>query len=149
MSRIEPKKAIEIMKNLNLSMPKKINEALPANMDCGINFNPQRYLHEDFSMDELYKVWEKDDPDQLIVDCRTLEEFSESHVPQCKNIPVGTEKEWIEKLKEYKRVYFYCRSGRRAQTAFTNLSIIGLNNLICIGHSGMQDWIEAGYQIEK
>jgi len=142
-------KFIQIMQNLNLAMPKKINEAVPANMDCGINFNPQRYLHEDFSMNELYKEWKKDDPDQLIVDNRTLEEFAEGHVPGCQNIPLGTESQCVEELKQYKRVYLYCRSGRRAQTALTNLSIIGLDNVICISHTGMADWIEAGYPTEK
>lgn len=139
---------VEIMNNLNLALPKKINEAVPANVNCGINFNPQRYVHEDFSMNDLHKIWEKMGADELIVDNRTPEEFSESHVPGCQNIPLGTEDQKIEELKKYNRVYIYCRSGRRAQTAFTNLTIMGLNNLVCVSHSGMSDWIESGYPVE-
>jgi len=140
---------IHIMNNLNLAIPKKINEAIPANTNCGINFNPHYYLHEDFSMDELYKVWVQNNSDELIVDSRTPEEFAEGHVPRCRNIPLGTEEQYFEELRHYKSVYLYCRSGRRSQTAFTNLSIMGLDNLICISHSGMPDWIETGYQVEN
>ncbi len=140
-------KFIAIMDNLNLAIPKKINEAIPANTSCGINFNPQYYVHEDFSMDDLYKVWRENNADELIVDNRTPEEFAEGHIPRCKNIPLGTEDQYIEELTQYKRVYIYCRSGRRAQTALTNLSIMGLENLICISHSGLPNWIDAGYQI--
>jgi len=140
---------IHIMNNLNLAIPKKINEAIPANTNCGINFNPHYYLHEDFSMDALYKVWVQNKSDELIVDSRTPEEFAEGHVPRCRNISLGTEEQYFEELRQYKSVYLYCRSGRRAQTALTNLSIMGLDNLTCISHSGMPDWIEAGYQIEN
>ena len=39
---------IDLMNNLNLDMPKRINEAVPANMSVGIKFDPNRYLLRDF-----------------------------------------------------------------------------------------------------
>lgn len=139
---------IAIMKNLNLDLPKKINEAVPANLSCGIHFDPRRYVHEDFSMDDLHKVWQSLPDNELIVDNRSPEEYEIGHVPGSRNIPFGTELQHVDELKQYARVYLHCRSGRRAQTAFTNLSIVGLNNLVCIGHSGMPNWVLAGYPVE-
>jgi len=139
---------VEIMHNLNLDLPKKINEAVPANMEIGISFDPKRYLHEEFSMLDLHKAWQAHASDELIVDTRSATEYALGHVPGAKNIAFGDEGSYADDLKTYKRVYLYCRSGRRAQTVFTNLSIMGLNNLICVGHSGMPEWESAAYPVE-
>jgi glyoxylase-like metal-dependent hydrolase (beta-lactamase superfamily II)/rhodanese-related sulfurtransferase len=140
---------VAIMNNLNLDLPKKINEAVPANRECGISFDPKRYLHEEFSMQGLYKVWGTLAADELIVDNRTPEEYEIGHVPGSRNIPFGSEGEHVDELKKYRRIYLYCRSGRRAQTTFTNLSIMGLNNLVCVGHSGMPQWVLSGFPVES
>ncbi len=139
---------VKIMHNLNLDLPKKINEAVPANMETGISFDPKRYLHEEFSMVDLHQAWQALGQDELVIDTRSAAEFSGGHVPRAKNIPFGDEGNYVAELKNYKRVYLYCRSGRRAQTVFTNLSIMGLNNLVCVGHSGMPEWISADYPVE-
>lgn len=139
---------IQIMHNLNLDLPKKINEAVPANMEIGISFDPKRYLHEEFSMFDLHQAWQAHASDELIVDTRSAVEFATGHVPGARNIAFGDEGEYADELKSYKTVYLYCRSGRRAQTVFTNLSIMGLNNIICVGHSGMPEWISAAYPVE-
>ena len=139
---------VEIMQNLNLDLPKKINEAVPANLETGISFDPKRYLHEEFSMTALHDVWQRHTEEELIVDTRTPEEYTQGHVPGAVNIPFGDEEKHVTELGQYKKVYLYCRSGRRAQTAFTNLSIMGLDNLVCVGHSGMPDWVRGGYPVE-
>ncbi len=139
---------IEIMHNLNLALPKKINEAVPANMECGISFDPKRFVHEEFSMNDLHNIWKTIDKEELIVDTRTPEEFNSGHVPGAVNIPFGSETSRANELKQYNRVYLYCRSGRRAQTALTNLSLLGLINLVCVGHSGMPQWREEGFPVE-
>ncbi len=137
------------MNNLNLDLPKKINEAIPANTSIGISFDPRRYLLHDFTMGDLHEVWRALPDNKLIMDNRTIEEFSRGHVPGSRNIPLGTEDEHIDELKEFEQVYIYCRSGRRAQTAFTNLSLQGLDHMICISHSGMPNWIDAEYPVEN
>lgn len=138
---------VELMNHLNLDMPKKINEAVPANMPCGINFDPQRYVLDDFSMDDLHQVWRQLPQDALIVDNRTPQEFSDGHIPGSCNIPLGTESEHLATLNQYNKVYLHCRSGRRSQTVFTNLTLQGIDHLVCICHSGMPDWINAGYPV--
>lgn len=140
---------VEIMNNLNLDMPKKINEAVPANISVGRDYNPRRYVYEDFSMNDLHETWQHLGDNECIVDNRTPEEFREGHVPRSINIPLGTESQYIDELKSYNRVYMYCRSGRRAQTALTNLSLMGVSNLVCVSHTGMPNWIAAGYPIQS
>lgn len=139
---------IQIMNNLNLDMPKKINEAVPANISVGTDYNPRQYIHEDFSMDDLYSVWQDLGENDLIIDNRTAEEYAKGHVPGSFNLPFGTETDHADTLKKYAKAYIYCRSGRRAQTALTNLSLAGVDNLICVSHTGMPDWVEAGYPVE-
>ena len=99
-------------------------------------------------MDDLYEVWKNKADNILIMDNRTPEEFHKGHVPGSINIPLGTENDNLQTIKGYDQVYIYCRSGRRAQTTFTNLSFQGLENLNCVSHSGMPDWVKAGYEIE-
>lgn len=140
---------VDLMNNLNLDMPKKINEAVPANMNVGINFDPRAYLWHDFNMNDLYQAWTESDENTLIIDNRSPEEYAKGHVPGSRNIPMGAENDYIDDLKNYDKVYIYCRSGRRAQTTFTNLSFQGLEHIYCISHSGMPDWIKAGYPVES
>ncbi len=140
---------VDLMNNLNLDMPKRINEAVPANTSVGINFNPRQYLWDDFNMNDLHEVWQNLPENTLIMDNRTPEEFAKGHVPGSLNIPLGTENDNLDKIKSYDSVYIYCRSGRRAQTTFTNLSFQGLEHLYCVSHSGMPDWIKAGYEVER
>ena len=149
---------LQIMQNLNLALPKKINEAVPANTNCGINFRPDAYIHEEFSMQSLYHVWQQQEAQEeklkpssntLIVDNRSEEEYSAGHVPNSQNIPFGTESQHLQALKDFDHVYLYCHSGRRAQTALTHLSILGMNNITCVSHSGFPQWLEQGFPIER
>ena len=139
---------IDLMNNLNLDMPKRINEAVPANMSVGINFDANRYLLRDFDMSDLHQQWQDLPQNILVMDNRTPEEFARGHVPGSRNIPMGTENAHVDELKQFDQVYLYCRSGRRAQTTATNLHFQGLNHIVCISHSGMPDWEKAGYPVE-
>jgi len=139
---------LQIMSHLNLDLPAKINEAVPANESCGINFNPNVHISDDFSMSELYKIWQQENPDNLIIDNRTKEEFIEGHVPHSLNIPFGTELQHLQKLKGFKHIYLYCHSGRRAQAALINLTKEGLENITCVSHSGLPEWVAMDYPVE-
>ncbi len=136
---------IETMSHLNLEVPKKINEAVPVNTHCGTLFDPKRYLHDELSIKQLYQAWNGLLPEQVIVDTRTPEAFARAHVPKSLNIPLGSESKQVEQLQHYKKVYLYSQTGRAAQTAFTTLTLLGLHNLACVGHSGMPEWLAAGY----
>jgi len=140
---------INIMDNLNLALPKKINEAVPANEGCGINVKPNAYVYDDFSITSLYEIWQQQNSDNLIIDNRSTEEYQQGHVPNSQNIPLGTEPDCLAFLKGFKHIYIYCHSGRRSQTALTNLAVMGLQNITCVSHSGFDEWVVQGYPIEK
>jgi len=72
---------IGLMNNLNLDMPKRINEAVPANLNVGINFDANRYLLRDFDMNDLHQIWQDLPENTLVMDNRTVEEFARGHVP--------------------------------------------------------------------
>jgi len=139
---------VDLMNNLNLDMPKRINEAVPANMQVGINFDANRYLLRDFDMNDLHDVWQDLPQNTLVMDNRTPEEYARGHVPGSRNIPMGTENQHAPELAKFDQIYLYCRSGRRAQTTATNLHFQGLNQVTCVSHSGMPDWTKAGYPVE-
>jgi len=139
---------LKIMNNLNLGMPAKLNEAVPANEGCGVNFNPNIHVNETISINELHEIWQQRNPENLIIDNRTEEEFIEGHIPQSLNMPFGTELQHIEEIKGFEHVYIYCHSGRRAQVALTNLAKVGLENILCVSHAGLPEWILMDYPIE-
>jgi glyoxylase-like metal-dependent hydrolase (beta-lactamase superfamily II) len=92
---------IDIMNNLNLDMPKRIHEAVPANLSVGINFDANRYLLQDFDMNDLHSVWQQLPDNVLVLDNRTPEEYARGHVPGSRNIPMGTENEHLDELHHH------------------------------------------------
>ena len=78
--------------------------------------------------------------DIVLLDVRTLEEYTEKHIPGSILIPVDeiTEKASdVLKDKEAK-IFVYCRSGRRSVTASEKLIQMGYANVYNLG--GIIDW---------
>lgn len=100
-------------------------------------------------MDQLFGDHKKLNKDDVILDVRSFGEYSEGHVPGSINIQhdkIATHK---EELNKYKKIYIYCRSGKRAQMAFESLKQLGFNNVICMDDSGMEYWIQKGYEYNQ
>lgn len=85
----------------------------------------------------------------LILDVRSREEFAEGHIAGAKNIPHDEVAPHASELKGYDRVIIHCMRGGRATMAYQALSQAGLKNLVCIGTSGMGDWLAAGYPVTR
>ena len=68
-------------------------------------------------------------PNTVIVDVRTVEEFEEGHIPQSINIPLTEITAAAERLERYDSVILICRSGNRSGQAKTILEEIGLTNV--------------------
>ncbi len=101
------------------------------------------------SMEDLYKKMKHLGPNDLILDVRSKDEFRSGHIPGSRNIPHDQVRAHFEELKKYQRIFVHCQAGKRASIATADLHQLGLTNLICISNSGMGDWINAGYPIEK
>ena len=139
----------KLMNSLNLPMPKRIKEAVPANMGCGFSADQGHLTEEVFGVDDLQKIINSITEEEVVIDCRTTSEYESGHIPGAINIPMGKELENIDELADYSKIYIYCQSGRRSQSVYTSLLSKGLNNMVCLGSSGLDEWIKCGYQIER
>lgn len=139
----------EIMNALRLPKPKFIDEAVPANLGCGVSRDVGHHTEELFSVHNLERIHDRLPEDEMIIDCRTPEEYLSGHVPGAVNIPMGEELNHSNSIRQARKAYIYCRSGRRAQSVYATLSNKGLENLVCINSSGMLDWEMARYPLEK
>lgn len=67
----------------------------------------------------------------------------------CLNIPHDQVLAHLDKLKPYRQIYIHCRSGKRAEAAAQALLKADFSNLVCVTGSGMDDWVAAGFPVEK
>ena len=84
------------------------------------------------------------DPDVVVLDVRTTDEFNEGHLEGALNIDQA-QSDFIEKVKETlttgKRIAVYCRSGRRSASAAERLAAEGYR---CVNmKGGVLAWKEA------
>ncbi|WP_238090314.1 rhodanese-like domain-containing protein [Photobacterium sp. Ph6] len=85
---------------------------------------PAISFSKNVSPDEFWQIEQAHTP--IIVDVRTVDEFSTGHLPNAINIPF----EKIATISEYltdksKPILLYCRSGRRAEIAEAELYSLG------------------------
>lgn len=100
-------------------------------------------------MENLNKIYKKLGDHDVILDVRTREEFNEGHIPGAINIPHEEVNQHLDQLKSYQTIYIHCRSGKRAGIATETLRSAGIENIQCIDDSGMLNWIESGYELER
>jgi rhodanese-related sulfurtransferase len=88
----------------------------------------------------------KHDPDILLIDVRSPEEYMEGHIPGSINIPVEV-LEWEIcnlQISPYVPIMVYCKTGLRATSAAWLLVSLGFNTVYNLG--GIQNW---PYKIER
>lgn len=151
---------VEIMENLDLAQPKKIDESVPANLKCGLpetvtgEAPPEKawapLSRNADGLAEVQAPWVKDHGDEArLVDVRGPDEFNGElgHVPNSQNVPLETlesaAKEWDREMP----VITICRSGRRSLTAAAQLEKIGFTRVASMA-GGMIHWDDQGYRAE-
>ncbi|MDX1695342.1 MAG: rhodanese-like domain-containing protein [Ketobacteraceae bacterium] len=89
-------------------------------------------------------------PDVVVIDVRSPEEYAEGHVPGAINIPHNQMDEHQDTLSSLKgkELLLYCRSGRRAGMAESQLTEKGFENLYHL-KGDMQGWLNANRAVEK
>lgn len=89
-----------------------------------------------------------EDPDVVVLDVRTAEEFKDGHIEGAVLIDQG-QSDFVEKAKAAlpldKRVAVYCRSGRRSANAAGKLAAEGYQCVNLVG--GILAWKEAGKSV--
>jgi glyoxylase-like metal-dependent hydrolase (beta-lactamase superfamily II)/rhodanese-related sulfurtransferase len=149
---------IEIMNNLNLPLPERIQEVLQINQselddDC-IKFPMIAELNKVLQMEpELVKRKVEENSEQtVVIDVREESEFhgelghiNGSRLITLADIPASLDV--LEELKD-KEIILVCRSGVRSTTAAAILRGLGfsdVNNL----RDGMLQWNKLGYSVER
>ena len=79
-------------------------------------------------------------PNVIVLDVRTIEEYNEKHIPNALLIPVDEikEKAPLELKDKNQIILVYCRSGNRSKTASYDLIYLGYLNVYDFG--GINEW---------
>ena len=84
-----------------------------------------------------------DNPNFVIVDVRTPEEYDEGHVEKAINIDFRSEnfRNEIDKLKKDKTYLIYCRSGRRSADALNIMKELDFTRIYHM-NGGILEWLD-------
>lgn len=129
---------VKIMSELKLAYPKKIDEALPANLSCGDLSNK---LANKVQLINCKNLKEKLS-EVLIVDVRGPEEFNGElgHISEAHQITLGEDvKIFLEGYSRDEEVVFVCRSGRRSEEAAIMGLSMGFTKVSSL-EGGMLEW---------
>jgi rhodanese-related sulfurtransferase len=80
------------------------------------------------------------DKNIILLDVRTLEEYNEAHIPSSILIPLDTLSTQIQSkiIKKDSKIFVYCKTGRRSETAAKLLISMGYTNVYDLG--GIINW---------
>jgi glyoxylase-like metal-dependent hydrolase (beta-lactamase superfamily II)/rhodanese-related sulfurtransferase len=142
---------VEMMANLNLTMPSHITEALRTNMTGGKTV--AQLLAEAaaivpfMSLAELKSRIEAPD-DLIVLDVRERDAYEKGHVPGARLLPRGQlELRVNEDLPDpTRRILTVCEFGRVSTLAAATLRQMGFMRAVALD-GGMQGWREAGYPL--
>lgn len=131
----------KIMSELKLTQPKKIHEAVPANLVCGI-------VAPEITAEQLNS--RKNKP--LLVDVRRPDEFNNElgHIAGSQLITLGNQLNEFLATKSDKNseLVFVCRSGARSAEATKESRKLGFTNTFNL-KGGMLRWNELGFKVER
>jgi rhodanese-related sulfurtransferase len=145
---------VEMMTNLNLTMPTHITEALRTNMSGGKTV--AQMLAEAaaavpfMSLAELKAQVESGNDELIILDVRERDAFDASHIPRSQLLPRGQlELRVNQELKDpTRRIVVYCEFGRISTLATATLRQMGFLGAVALD-GGFKAWREAGYALQS
>jgi len=148
---------VDIMKNLGLPLPDKIQESLQANQsaidDDSLKFPDLTQLSaiRQVTATDLNQRIKSGNP-PVILDVREPEEYRDElgHLPGSRLIPLRTLSSRAAELDDLKAsdVVVVCRAGIRSTTAGAILTALGFEHVGNL-RGGMLEWNEAGLPVER
>ncbi|HEV2700031.1 MAG TPA: MBL fold metallo-hydrolase [Steroidobacteraceae bacterium] len=143
---------VEMMRNLNLTMPTHVTEALRTNMSGGKTV--AQMLSEAaatvpfMSLAELKACLESGKDELIVLDVRERDAFEAGHVPRARLLPRGQlELRVNDELPDpTRRILVYCEFGRISTLATATLRQMGFQGAVALD-GGMKAWREAGHQV--
>ena len=144
---------MEMMRNLNLTMPTHITEALRTNMSGGKTV--AQMLSEAaatvpfMSLTELNACLESRKNELVVLDVREREAFEAGHIPGAQLLPRGQLELRVndELTDPTRRILVYCEFGRISTLATATLRQMGFQRAVALD-GGMKAWREAGYGVK-
>lgn len=88
---------------------------------------------------EFAKTFLADKGDKVLLDVRELDEVALGKVKQAKNIPLSQLMTRFNELSKDSKIYIYCRSGKRAQSAKEILNGAGYLNVFSAVNGGYDE----------
>jgi glyoxylase-like metal-dependent hydrolase (beta-lactamase superfamily II) len=143
---------VAMMRNLNLTMPRHITEALRTNMSGGKTV--EQMLAEAaatvpfMSLEELKARVENGDPDLVILDVRERDAYEAGHIASAQLLPRGQlELRVNQELPDpTRRILTYCEFGRISTLAAATLRTMGFQRAVALD-GGIVAWRAAGYPL--
>ena len=158
---------IKIMQNLNLPRPKLIDEAVPANLFCGLEDEhhdavpqaetaaPKRMqvvstptlvaeAKQKITEIDVFTAREQINADNvLLVDVREESEFSAGHIDRALSLPRGVLEFKINNLPEFSDknspILLYCGGGGRSALAALSMQCLGYTQIMSLA-GGYKAW---------
>jgi glyoxylase-like metal-dependent hydrolase (beta-lactamase superfamily II)/rhodanese-related sulfurtransferase len=143
---------VEMMRNLNLSMPTHLTEALRTNLSGGKTITQlladAAQVVSFMSLAELKTRIDAHDTELVILDVRERDAYAVGHVPGARLLPRGQlELRVNEELPDpTRRILTVCEIGKISTLAAATLRQIGFQRAIALD-GGMRAWREGGYPI--
>ena len=143
---------VDMMRNLNLTMPTHVTEALRTNMSGGKTV--AQMLAEAaatvpfMSLGELLARVEAGDDELIILDVRERDAYLEGHIAGARLLPRGQlELRVNQDLPDpTRRILTCCEFGRISTLAASTLHVMGFQRAVALD-GGMKAWREAGYPL--
>ena len=142
---INKEQFVQIMQSLQLSYPKKIDVALPANRQCGLIFTPPDEPELSPSSEDAWGPivrrgaiaevavdWVRTSPvDVLLIDVRRPDEVHGElpHIPSAELIPLASLQEELDDWGRDCKIVTICRSGKRSIQAAVLLGQMGFDSV--------------------
>jgi len=143
---------VEMMQNLNLTMPTHLTEALRTNMSGGktvAQMLSEAAMSVPFmSLGELKSGIDTSKAQLIVLDVRERDAFEAGHIPGAQLLPRGQlELRVNEELTDpTKRILVYCEYGRISTLAAATLRQMGFQGAVALD-GGMKAWRDAGYAV--
>lgn len=147
---------IDTMNKLGLPMPKRIHEAVPANLEAGAaqaaNHSEQAVMPEtsvkSISAMQLSEVMTRGKVN--ILDIRTPGEFETLKIAGSINIPLDrlNPAEVMSRFGPDTALYCICQTGTRSQLAASSLRNAGMRQVIHVD-GGTNAWVSRGFPVER
>ncbi len=145
---------VAMMRELNLSAPTHLTEALRTNMSGGktiVQLLADAAAATPFlSLDELNHRISARGNDFIVLDVREKDAFAAGHVPGAKHLPRGQlELRVNEEFPDPTlRIVCYCEFGKVSTLAAATLRDLGFSRAVALD-GGMKAWREGGFPMER